>query len=70
MQLSKRSLLDFILGFIGSGMGGLIYSVFAGEEFDLAFNVLLGTALGGLCAVRLHKRRLTTRVQQSIPADA
>lgn len=57
MKISKRHIFDFIFAILSCWTGGLIYSIFAGKEFNWAFNAIFGTVFSIFIVVRQHKRR-------------
>lgn len=57
MKLLKRPIPDFLLAFTCSCLGGLIYSIFAGSEYNYAFNAMMGVVMGVVvCAMRRRER--------------
>lgn len=59
MNMSKRQVMAFLYTFTSSCFGGLIYAIFAGTEYNFAFNIMLGVVMGVfLCAMRWRERQL------------
>jgi hypothetical protein len=46
MKIIKRPISNFLWGFVGSGIGGLIYSVTSHQEFDWSRNIVFGFIFG------------------------
>jgi hypothetical protein len=70
MKITQLHVRDFSLTLLGWGTGGFIYSMISGREFDWVFNLLVGSLVSAVNAVRLHKRRFLRSIQQRNPADA
>lgn len=67
MKLFKHWMSDFLLAFICSCLGGLIYSIFAGREYNYAFNAMMGVIMGVVvCAMRRRERRLPKSVRRPL----
>ncbi len=71
MKIVIRLILDFLLFFICCCLGGVIYSMYTGKDFDWNFNLVYGTFMAVLLAVLSHfGRKLRDAAQQKIPTDA
>jgi hypothetical protein len=70
MKIAKRNLFDVLFALVCWCIGAFLYSVVAGRDFDLLFNLVGGPIVSGFFALRLHKQRQRKTVQQNIPADA